>query len=204
MGRDAAQQILARYPRSNNTQLTNLVGQIGRRIVPYTDRNDLPYTFIVLDTSEVNASAVPGYVFVNRGLIDFVNQDQDQLASVIAHEIAHNARRHAAIQVEQQLGASLAIQLLSSGKQIQVADLIASLALLGYGRSMELDADHYGMIYMNRAGYDPRGTIEFFQKLEQYEGKQPGGLSVYFRTHPPTSERIRRAQQELQQLQSQR
>ena len=141
---------------------------------------------------DVNAYSVPAYVYVNRGLIDFVVGDPNMLAAVIAHEVAHTAAHHAVKSAEKQLTYSIAIQLLSKkGDARKMGTIAANLTLLGYGRSEEFEADNLGVRYMRSAGYDPNGMLSFFQKLQQKEGRGPSDLSAYFRTHPPTSERMK-------------
>jgi predicted Zn-dependent protease len=174
---------------------------MGRRIAARSSRPGLKWQFKVLETKEVNALSVPGYVYVNRGLIDFVGSDNHALASVIAHEVAHTAAKHARKAAEKQLTYSLAIQLLSKkGDARKLGGIAANLALLGYSRGDENEADRLGVRYMTAAGYDPNGMLRFFRKLKAREGKDPGGLTAYFRSHPPTSDRIGRVEKEIKAM----
>lgn len=135
---------------------------------------------------------------MNRGLINFTGSDRDALAAVIAHEIAHTSARHAVRSAEKQLKYSLALELLLKGESArELGSIAANLALLGYGRREEYEADRLGVRYMARAGYDPNGMLRFFRKLQRNEGREPKGLSTYFRTHPSTSDRIVRVEKEI-------
>lgn len=201
MGRDAARQVEARYKVSTDRNAVALVEQMGRKVASSSSRPKLPWQFKVLESKDVNALSVPGYVYINRGLIDFTSGDRDQLAAVIAHEVAHTTARHAVKQYEKQLGLSLGIQVLFKKQNArQLGGFAANLALLGYSRSDEFEADKLGVRYAHAAGYDPNGMVRFFRKLQQKEGKDSGGLTVYFRTHPPTKDRISRAEKEIKAL----
>ncbi len=202
MGKDGAKQIESQYKVSTNKQLTAEIEQIGKKLAAKSSRPNLPWVFKVLETKDVNAISVPGYVYVFTGLIDFVKNDKDALAGVIGHEIGHTCGRHAAKTVEKQLTYALAIQLLmKKGDPQKLGNIAANLALLGYSRKDEYQADKYGVDYMYAAGYDPNGMVKFFEQLQAKEGKNPGtGLEKYFRTHPPTKDRIQRVKDEIVRL----
>lgn len=201
MGKDASAKIESQYQVSRNTGLNGQVNNIGTRIAAASSRPNLPWHFKVLDVNDINAVSVPAYVYVNRGLMTFVGNDRDALAGVIAHEVAHTAAHHAAKSAEKQLEFSLALTIILKGDGAQqLGNIAANLALLGYSRKDEYEADRLGVDYMVRAGYDPNGMLRFFLALQAKEGQDSKGLSVYFRTHPPTSERIVRVRQEMQKL----
>jgi predicted Zn-dependent protease len=201
MGRDAAKQIESQYKVSNDKAANDLVAQMGRRMAAVSSRPNLPWQFKVLETKEINAFSVPGYVYINRGLLDFVGEDRDALAGVIGHEIGHTTAHHAVRSAEKQIKYSIALKLLLKGDNAQqLGSIAANLALLGYGRKEEYHADKLGVEYMAASGCDPNGMLRFFNKLQAKEGKEPGGLAVYFRTHPPTADRITRVQQEITTL----
>jgi predicted Zn-dependent protease len=202
MGKDGAKQIESQYKVSTNKQLTAEIVEIGKKLAGKCSRPALPWQFKVLETKDVNAVSVPGYVYVFTGLIDFVKNDKDALAGVIGHEIGHTCGRHAAKSVEKQLTYGLAIQLLlKKGNAQDLGSVAANLALLGYSRKDEYQADKFGVDYMYAAGYNPEGMIKFFEQLQAKEGKNSGaGLEKYFRTHPPTADRIKRVRDEITAL----
>lgn len=200
MGEDAAREVEARYGLSQDTRATTLVETIGKRLAQVSSRPKLPWKFRVLQSKEVNALSVPGYVYINTGLLEFVGNDRDQLAGVIAHEIAHTTRKHAVRQTEKALIGSLALRFLfkdDGSLARNLANMAANLALLGYGRKDELEADRHAADYLIEAGYDPQAMVRFFEQLRAREGKESTGLATYFKTHPPTSERIRKLKEHL-------
>jgi beta-barrel assembly-enhancing protease len=188
MGQDAARQ----FESQNRTYRDRRVEAIGNRIARVSDRRDIEYSFKVVDRDEVNAVSLPGgYVYVYRGLLRTVGDDDDALAGVIAHEVGHVTERHSAKQVEKAMGANLLLELLTKGKSRTAGAIVASLLSLKFSRSDEYEADEVGVQYMSRAGYDPRGLSRFFRQLEASEGR--GGNSVsWLRTHPNSGERARR------------
>lgn len=183
------------------------VAEVGRKLAAASDRPDLPYEFAVLNNGEPNAWALPGgKIALNRGLLVYL-EDESQLAAVLAHEIVHAAARHSAAQMTRGTLMGAVAQIAGVASQQSgfgelggmAAQLGASAWLASYGRGAELEADAYGMDYMARAGYDPRGAVklqETFVKLS--EGRQQDMFSRLFVSHPPSQERVdangRRAQ----------
>ena len=181
-----------------DAELTTYVQGIGNRLAAVSDR-PLPYEFVVLNSSVPNAWALPGgKIAVNRGLLTEMDSEAE-LAAVLGHEIVHAAARHSA----QQMSRGMLLQVAVVGTAIMTSDSgYSDLAVGGasvgaqlinqkFGRSAELEADHYGMIYMSRAGYDPQGAVELqktFVKLS--EGQQSDWLSGLFASHPPSQERV--------------
>ena len=148
-----------------------------------------------------HATALPGgYVYVNRGLIEKV-KDDDELACVIAHEVGHIAARHQVKRLQTSLGYTL-LQALAVGakvdsRAIRGADIAATQLFLAYSRDDELQADRLGVRYAKRAGYDPKAMIRFLGKLDELEHEKPAPRS-YLRTHPYVSDRIRVVREETE------
>lgn len=199
MGKDAAKQIESTNKVITDPKLTKLVLDIGKKVAAVSTRPKLDWQFKVLDVKDVNAYSVPGFVYVNKGLLDYVGKDKDALAGVIAHEVGHTTARHAARTAEKQMKYNLIINLLiKKGNMQKLGGYAANLAMLGYSRKDEFEADNLAVKFMSAAGYDPNGMVRFFQKLQKMEGKDSGnGLAVYFRTHPPTADRIDRVQKQI-------
>jgi beta-barrel assembly-enhancing protease len=197
MGRDAAKQIESQSRVSQDPQMNELVNSLGTRLAAASTRPHIPWTFKVLDTKDINAVSVPGFVFVNSGLIDFVNGDKDQLAAVIGHEIGHTCGRHAVKQAQKSMIGGTLLGLIFRGGSGNFVNLFANLAMLGYSRKDEFEADKLGLTYMSKAGYDPNAMVKFFQHLQTKEGTGGKGLTTYFNTHPPTDQRIKRVQAQI-------
>lgn len=198
-GRQADVQIQQKYRLSRDPDLNSMVRHLGTRLARVSDRPNIPWNFRVIDSKDLNAFSVPGYVYVNTGLIDAVGDDQDMLAGVIAHEIGHTCGKHAVHQMEKaQIGGLLAGLLGGRNRTTSsLAGVAANLVLLGYSRGDENDADKRAVRYTIRAGYDPNGLVRFFQMLERKGDRGGGGIATYFRTHPPTGDRINRVRQEI-------
>lgn len=198
-GRNADAQIRQQYHVNTNSHWNGLVKHLGVRLARVSERPDLPWTFRVLDSKEINAFSVPGYVYVTTGLLNFVGDDQDALACVIGHEIGHTTGRHAVKAAQQEEVGNLIVGLLGARAGGGVRTLLglgANLIQLGHSRGDEYDADRRGIRYAIKAGYDPEGLIRFFDKLKAKEG-DTGGIAAYFQTHPATGDRIKRAQDEI-------
>ncbi|HRZ14210.1 MAG TPA: Maf and M48 domain-containing protein [Candidatus Omnitrophota bacterium] len=201
MGKSIARQIEREYTLTDDIGLQFRVKEIGKKISAVCDRKDIEYRFKVLDEKDVNAVSLPGgYVYIFKGLIDKVDND-DELAAVIAHEVGHIVARHSIKKMQAVMGYSLmrllAIPLPQSGDVITAADLSFAELITGYGREDELLADQLGARYAQRAGYNPRGMIAFLEKLETHNRRQPLRAKNYLKTHPYTPDRIRVVKQEL-------
>ncbi len=208
IGRKAQQQVRQEVPRLRDTTITNYVAGLGRRIAARADGPKYPYSFDVANYREINAFALPGGpVWVHRGLIDSA-QNEAQLVGVIAHEVAHIANRHAAEQITKGTFANVGLGLLGAflgnGTGSQIAQLGAGLAanatMMKFSRDHEREADMKALRYMKSAGYDPRGMVEFLQVLRNKQGGDPGAVRTFFSSHPAPADRVRRLEQEANQL----
>ena len=184
------------------------VENLGRRIAARADGPRFPYTFDVANSREVNAFALPGGpIWINRGTIDAA-QTEAQLAGVIAHEIAHIANRHAAEQITKGTFANVGLGILGAilggdGRASQIAQLGAGIAaqatMMKFSRDAEREADTKALQYMRRAGYDPRGMVEFLRILRT-QGRDGGSAATFFSSHPAPADRINRLQQQANRL----
>lgn len=178
--------------------LTDYVQGVGQRLADVSDR-PLPYEFVVLNNSVPNAWALPGgKIAINRGLLTEL-KSESELAAVLGHEIVHAAARHSAQQMEKGMllqGLVLATAVATSDSDygnmaVGGAGLAAQLISSKYGRNAELEADHYGMLYMSRAGYNPEGAVSLQQTFVRLsEGQRTDWLSGLFASHPPSQERV--------------
>jgi len=179
------------------------VQKIGQRVAAASDRPKLPYTFSVIENKEVNAFALPGgFIYLHTGLLEKVSSE-DELACVIGHEIAHINARDGVNNLEKAILYSIPSQILLSNrsKAIQQAvDAAFNITMLKYSREAELRADTYGVKYAHRAGYNPLGMINFFQKLEEMEKRNPSLQIPFLQSHPVVSERIKNIQNVIKTL----
>jgi Zn-dependent protease with chaperone function len=192
--------------------VVDYVKAIGERLAANSDLQ-VPLVITLLDSKEINAFALPGgFVFIERGLLEAAD-DESQLAGVIAHEMSHVVGRHghklmtkATIASIIYQAAQIAAVVLTGGVAgigtyyaLQYGfyglGLALNLNLLGVSRDFEREADLLGIQYAWKAGYDPAGYINFFDKMATKEGYVNG--TSWFRTHPPFYERMVATQREL-------
>jgi predicted Zn-dependent protease len=199
MGAAAFADIRTKEKVSTDVAANGRVQRIGRRIAESVG-DALPgakWEFVVFDADEtVNAFALPGgKVGVYTGLLKLAESD-DEVATVIGHEIAHVTARHGAERMSQGVAAGLIGAGVALGTEdakyrdaIRAAYGVAATGVtLAYSRGNESEADYIGLRYAARAGYDPRAAVTFWQKMAKAkEGKQPW---KWISTHPPDAERI--------------
>lgn len=170
-----------------NSSITNYVDQIGQRLVPYSERPDIPYTFQVVDDDQVNAFAtMGGYVYVTTGLIQAADNEAE-LASVISHEIGHIAERHAVEQLRENAVAAGVLTAAGLDQSDAVAIGVELAIRRPNSRQDELEADELGLASLTGAGYAPGAMVTFMEKLLN----QPS-VPTFLSTHPATSTRIER------------
>ncbi len=187
--------------------MQSYVQEIGKKIVPHTERKDIQYKFYVLDNPMVNAFAVPGgYIYISRGLMALANNEAE-VAAVVAHEIGHITARHAAERVSQSavvgLGAAILSAAVGDPGVGRAAGLGSELYIKSYSRDQERQADELGVRYLSRAGYDPGAMSSFLASLDRetkldakMAGRNANDGPNYFSTHPVTAERVADARTE--------
>jgi len=204
LGKQMAQEVERQAKVIDDPVIAEYVNRLGQNLVRNSDAK-VPFTIKVLETDEVNAFALPGgFFFVNSGLI-LQADNEAELAGVMAHEIAHVAARHGTRQATRgEIAQFATLPLIFAGgwtgyAVYQAASAAIPLGFLKFSRGFESEADMLGLQYMYKAGYDPTSFIDFFEKIESLEKKKPGTLSKVFSTHPMTEDRIKAAQENIQQ-----
>lgn len=195
IGKKFAFEARAQLPLLDDVEINDYVNRIGQKIVAALGEQPFQYQFFVVREPRINAFAVPGgYVYVHAGLLTAVSND-DELAGVLGHEIAHVNAHHLARQQDatQLLNYATLLGLLLSA--IQPAVGAGALALntavqLKYRREFEQEADYLGAGYMRRAGYEPRGMLDFFQKMLAQQRVAPQAVPPYLLSHPLTDLRL--------------
>ncbi|GLC25127.1 M48 family metallopeptidase [Roseisolibacter agri] len=200
LGRQAAREIEAQLPVLDDPVVTAYVDSLGQAIARRTARADLAWRFAVVNTSVVNAFALPGgFIYVNRGLLERADR-MSELAGVLAHEVEHVVRRHSVEQMQKaqrtQTGVSLVCSLTNAcegaGARIGI-QVAGSLLFARFGRDAEREADAGAFVNVRRAGVDPRGMRTFFEELaaeERAAGGDGGPVGAWFADHPGTADRI--------------
>jgi predicted Zn-dependent protease len=204
MGKEAAQEVERSAKLITDPVVTEYVNRIGQNLVRNSDAK-VPFTIKVIDTDVVNAMALPGgFFYVNSGLI-LAADEEAELAGVMGHEIAHVAARHGTKSMTKGniIGwAMIPLILLGPGGWggyglYQGLNLAIPIGFLKFSRDQEAEADYLGLQYMYKAGYDPNAFVSFFEKLEAEDRRHPGSIPKLFSSHPPTPERVQKAQQEI-------
>ena len=186
-----------------DTELSKYVQALGDKLAGISHRSNLVYRFIVLDSPDVNAFALPGgYIFIYRGLMSYLSSEEE-LAAVLGHELGHVTARHSVrlasrAQVLDILSYAVGSRVGSTAGN--VANLASGAFLAGYGRDMELQADSLGAEYMAQLGYSAKGMIKTISVLKEQElyskevAKRRGSVSQtyhgVFSSHPSNDNRL--------------
>ncbi|WP_460224949.1 M48 family metalloprotease [Aurantivibrio infirmus] len=209
IGKELHEKIIESSPIYPDKELQEYVDGIGQRVAKTSDRPELTYTFTIIDSPDINAFALPGgYIYINRGLINYL-QTEAQLAAVLSHEIAHVTARHAVRRDARQKGSGFGtgflsiLSVIATGYTVvgDVASLYSTEAVLGYGRELELEADKFGAEYLFNSNYDPQAMVEVISVLKDQErftrlkakdqGKKPQAYHGVFSSHPRNDQRLR-------------
>jgi predicted Zn-dependent protease len=207
LGAEFYNEIRLREPSYiDDPEIAGYVNRVGRRLVSASADSNGKFTFFVLRDRQINAFATfGGYVGINTGLL-LAARTESEFAGVLAHEISHVTQQHLArgIMAAQSQSmsslASLALLVLAAraggntgqiaqgaGQAIQAASMQSQLA---YSRDFEREADRVGYTTLTKAGYDPKGMSDFFERLQKATALYENNAPVYLRTHPLTTERI--------------
>lgn len=189
-------------PISTNKEAQAMVERVGKRIASVAELEGAQWEFVLFENPEPNAFCLPGgKVGVYTGILP-ITQNEAGLATVIAHEVAHAVARHGAERISEQLvlqaGGSAILGALDvkDPKTAQLASLAYGIGTevfvaLPHSRKQESEADHIGLLYMARAGFDPEEAVRFWERFAEYNKKRGGsGIPWFLRTHPLDEERI--------------
>ena len=208
MGRKAADDTDKQLPILEEPLLTAYLNHLGQKIAAESRRPQIEYSFKIVNTDVVNAFSLPGgFVYVNRGLLDFVT-NESELAGVLAHEIGHVVAYHSMNDVARR-------SLVDQGMyQLQKAGIVTDQQMMDmvqrYGGTMllfvdrkfsreeESEADMLGMYNAIRAGYDPNGLVGFLARLSQFTGN-PSLVEGLLMNHPLPGERVKALRLELKE-----
>jgi predicted Zn-dependent protease len=173
-----------------------------------TEPQPFIYRFNLIEDDSLNAFAVPGgYIYLHTGVLDQVG-DVSELMGVLSHEVAHVRRRHIADSRKKEGPAQLAILIAGLGAVAAGADPSALMVASGvnvalqlkHSREHEADADRQGISYMISTGYDPRGMVEFFQRIQAASGGGATEIPPYLFSHPAIPDRIRAGEVEIDRV----
>jgi predicted Zn-dependent protease len=194
-------QMRQQTPTWRNAAAQRRLETVGGRIVQAAGRGNQHWEFVLFDSDQKNAFVLPGgQVGFYRGLYEISDRD-DYMATVLGHEVGHVTGRHAAERYSREAATQTALQVAGTQLNSQVA--MAALGLgaqvglsLPFSREQEAEADIIGLQYMQRAGYDPRLSIPFWQRMQESGGSRP---PEFLSTHPDPDNRIARLRNYINQ-----
>jgi predicted Zn-dependent protease len=204
IGKNMAESVQKQNKLIKDKAIQERLNQIGQKIAFVSDRNQLKYTFYIVDSDEINAFALPaGYIFVNRGLIE--KTSPDELAFVLGHEIGHVSARHSVKRLQSTLGINLLLSIALRNPNYadiqQAVSVVYEIVSLGYSRQDEYLADYLGVKYSSKAGYDPKAAFSLFEKMAK--DKKENQRLVFLMSHPPLEKRIEKIKETLNKEKSQ-
>jgi predicted Zn-dependent protease len=193
---EAEKQLKGKIP---DEELQNYIDTVGQKIARISHRPDWEYHFIAVQDESINALALPGgYVFITKGLLAKLTTEA-QLASILAHEVAHAVARDSAAAISREIGIGIlfaaAVTQDVPQSALEAANITRQILGLQYSRDDEQAADLAGLDYMVRAGYNPQGMIETMQVLQDEQKVKP---VEFFSTHPNPQNRINYLTQKIQ------
>ena len=189
LGQQINQQLLRRDIKLyRNSRINNYVKRIGKRLEAYNTRKNIPYTFQVVQDNSINAFATAGgFVYINTGLIKAADNEA-QLASVVAHEIAHIEAKH----VVKQMRKTAVARGLATAAGVENSKLVQLGVELGFrrpnSRKAEEEADQIGLRILTDAGYAPQAMVSFMEKLKNKSGRR---VPTFLSTHPSPANRVK-------------
>jgi len=213
MGATEAQKVVQTSKISTDKILQERIKRIGKKIAAVSGRDDYVWEFTVIEDATPNAFCLPGgKVFFYTGILK-VTENDDQIAAVMGHEIAHALARHGAERMSMQMASNLGAQVLATALNIpaenqnlyaQAYGVTSQVGLiLPYSRRFEDEADQIGVYLMWRAGYNPQQALRFWENMSRLSksGQKP---PAFLSTHPADEERIRAIRAYIPQLPKER
>jgi len=192
LGQEEDQQIVASSVIETDPLLNAYVQGIAGNLWNQVARKDVPYSVKVIKDSQINSFAtMGGFVYVNEGLVDFVQSD-DELASVVGHETGHIERRHVITTNSKAeiLNILFGIASIFSPIIYEFGGLAEAGLMAKVSREDELEADRYGLQLMSRAGYDPESMVTMMAHLAVLQNEHSDAVSKYLEDHPDPQARV--------------
>jgi predicted Zn-dependent protease len=213
LGQQFYQQLLAAGVVVTSPLLDRYINDLGNRLLASMDSRPREYTFFIVKDLSVNAFAVPGgFIGINAGLVEKA-RTQHQLASVLAHEIAHVKLRHGLDLYDKAGGVnnltmlSVLAGILLGGANAEIGNALifggvasGQQAMVSFTRENEYEADRFGMTLLQNAGFDSRGMVEFFKILDRNSNSSGLQNIEYLRTHPLNQNRISEAESRVKPI----
>lgn len=195
IGRAMAKSYEEHYPILLDEKETAWIDGIGQRLVEASDRRSIEYRFRIIEDDTYNAVSLPGgHIYINTGLIEELERNEDAIACVLAHEIAHVACKHSVKKMQSSTGYGVLRALVGFGVADpdlnQGVDAGFQSLFLAFSRDDELNADELAVKYIRKAGFDPNAMVFVLEKMWNVEEKTPLKIKNYWRTHPYIGQRL--------------
>jgi Zn-dependent protease with chaperone function len=193
IGRQEDRQIQEAYTIIKDPLENAWVNDVAHKLWAQVARKDVPYSIKILDAPDINSfTTIGGFIYVNEGLLDFVQSD-DELAAVIGHETGHNEREHVKMLANksQILDILMGIGALFSPIIWRFGQLAEAGIIAKWSREDEAQADAYSVLLMSRAGYDPYAAVTFMEHLNAAHKEGNSIVDRFFADHPATPDRIK-------------
>jgi len=200
IGQEIAGRLLGAAPLVSDEPLQRYVNHVGKWLVLQSGRPDLPWSFGVLESDDINAFAAPGgFIFVTKGLYRIL-KNEAELAGVLGHEIGHVLKQHHLTVLKKSQAIDIGSRLLSGnlgrgsnkvGKEIiqQLLGNGAEIMARGLDKEVEYEADRIGVVLATRAGYDSYGLPAVLQEIGHVSA-QDSSVTLLFKTHPQPDARL--------------
>ncbi|HYE31126.1 MAG TPA: M48 family metallopeptidase [Methylomirabilota bacterium] len=207
LGDQVIRSVESRQPFVTDADRLSKLTTITNRLIPAAGAEGYSFRFYVVQDTNINAFAIPGgHVVIHTGLLDAAST-KEEIAGVLAHEIAHVTERHSMRKIVESAGMFLLIQALlgdTEGIVKLISDSSSTLLQQKFSRDFEREADDKGWEFLLAARIDPRGLTSFFKRLLEEEKKRQAigaaGAMSLLSTHPPTAERIERLESRWKQV----
>ncbi len=206
LGRQLSAEIARQAKVIEDPIVSEYINRLGQNLARNSDVT-FPVRFTLIQADDINAFTLPGgFIYVNTATFR-LSDNEAELASVMAHELAHAAARHTTRQMTRSELASLGQIPLAIGlggwagiAARQAANAAMPMAFFKFSRNFENEADMLGVQYLWKAGYDPTAALDMFERIESTERRQPGAVSKLFRSHPLTPDRIAKTQKNIDEM----
>ena len=205
LSRQIMNVIFKYYERVDDPIVDEYINTLGNQLLAYLPDRIFDYDFYVIKADDFNAFAIPGgKIFVNSGLLN-VMDDEDELAGILSHEIAHVYCRHISQRIEKSKKISIAtVAGMAAGMLLgaatgsgEVASAVTQgsaaagkTAELAYSRENEIQADQIGLGFLNKAGYSAEGLLSILKKIRSKQWFGSEVVPTYLMTHPAVEDRI--------------
>lgn len=200
VGRDLAQAFVQQMEIVRHDDIQRWLDEIGARLAAVVAERQRRFCFRVVNTTEVNAFALPGgFIFLTLPLLEMAQWDLHETAFVMGHEMGHVVRHHAIDRLMANSVISAAVNRFTPGRGLiktPLAGLTASLLNQGYSQEQELEADKVGVLLARNAGFDASAASRLLARLDVGTAKA-SFLGAYFSSHPPRELRVRHIERHL-------